>query len=161
MEDFNELLEQIKGADTFTVIALFILIQIIIIGMIVILPIIYLWQLPQMLLGLIVKRFYKKDTLVVFKRNKHTIICSDRFKSSFTLGKYIFYRNKQNVRVLKHEYGHVIQSLIFGPLYLLVIGLPSLLWYWYCELTKKPKDYYLNFYTEKWAAYLGNKYYKS
>ena len=31
-------------------------------------------------------------------------------------------------RLLVHEYGHTIQSLIFGPLYLIVMGIPSTLW---------------------------------
>ena len=30
--------------------------------------------------------------------------------------------------LLVHEYGHTVQSLILGPLYLLVVGLPSVLW---------------------------------
>jgi hypothetical protein len=29
---------------------------------------------------------------------------------------------------IKHEYGHSIQSKILGPLYLFIIGIPSLLW---------------------------------
>jgi len=28
-------------------------------------------------------------------------------------------------RTLVHEYGHTIQSIILGPLYLLIIGIPS------------------------------------
>ena len=27
-----------------------------------------------------------------------------------------------------HEYGHTIQSLILGPLYLFVVGIPSFVW---------------------------------
>lgn len=30
--------------------------------------------------------------------------------------------------LLVHEYGHTIQSMILGPLYLIVIGIPSTLW---------------------------------
>ena len=60
---------------------------------------------------------------------------------------------------LSHEYGHTIQSYILGPLYLLVIGLPSILWCgwisnWKCN---QDKSYYW-FYSEKWATYLGLKY---
>lgn len=33
--------------------------------------------------------------------------------------------------VRKHEFGHSIQNIIWGPLYLFVIGLPSLIRYWY------------------------------
>ena len=30
--------------------------------------------------------------------------------------------------VASHEYGHTFQSLIFGPLYLLIVGVPSFIW---------------------------------
>lgn len=59
-----------------------------------------------------------------------------------------------------HEYGHTVQSIILGPLYLLVIGLPSLLW---CGLApcrsyrgRRGVSYYA-FYPERWANYLGEK----
>ncbi len=59
-----------------------------------------------------------------------------------------------------HEYGHTIQSVILGPLYLIVIGLPSMLW---CMLPvcrvyrqKTGTSYYV-FYPERWANYLGGK----
>ena len=31
-------------------------------------------------------------------------------------------------RTKVHEYGHTIQSIILGPLFLLVIGIPSCIW---------------------------------
>ena len=64
---------------------------------------------------------------------------------------------------IKHEYGHQLQSYILGPLFLLVIGLPSGLWCWFIQdlINKKRKkknkpelDYYW-FYTESWANKLG------
>ena len=30
-------------------------------------------------------------------------------------------------RICVHEYGHTVQSLLFGPAYLLLVGLPSML----------------------------------
>lgn len=53
-----------------------------------------------------------------------------------------------------HEYGHCVQSLLLGPLYLLVIGLPSALW---CGLgaceryRRKHAVSYYALYTESWA----------
>lgn len=53
-----------------------------------------------------------------------------------------------------HEYGHSIQSKILGPLYLLVIGLPSIIWAAFIyRFTKKS---YFWFYTEAWANKLVN-----
>lgn len=60
---------------------------------------------------------------------------------------------------VKHEYGHSIQSKILGHLYLLVIGLPSLLWAW---LGDKYREKYnkscYDFYTEPWVNKLGGAY---
>lgn len=64
---------------------------------------------------------------------------------------------------IKHEYGHAVQSAILGPLYLILIGLPSFTW---CNSRFAFKwrlahniDYY-DFPTEKWADKLGevNRY---
>lgn len=63
-------------------------------------------------------------------------------------------------RLLVHEYGHTIQSLIFGPLYLIVMGIPSTLWGFLPSLNKKRKNEkisYFSFFTERWANYLGEK----
>lgn len=63
-------------------------------------------------------------------------------------------------RLLVHEYGHTIQSLILGPLYLIVIGIPSTLWGFlpYCNKKReKEKLSYFSFYTESWANDLGEK----
>ena len=80
----------------------------------------YIWQLPQNLLGLLV---------IWFSNAKH--ICNSywlttHYSFGVSLGKYIIigpgYPGK---RMLDHERGHQKQSMILGPLYLLVIGLPS------------------------------------
>lgn len=57
---------------------------------------------------------------------------------------------------IKHEYGHTRQSKYLGPFYLLVIGLPSLLWA-SCgkEYRQKHNKSYYSFYTERWANKLG------
>ena len=53
---------------------------------------------------------------------------------SVSLGKFIFISRNTGIDrayaryLLKHEYGHTIQSLILGPLYLPLIGLPSIIW---------------------------------
>lgn len=39
----------------------------------------------------------------------------------------------------RHEFGHNIQQLIFGPLQLFVVGIPSICRYWYDVLDKKHK----------------------
>jgi len=64
--------------------------------------------------------------------------------------------SKTGVRV--HEYGHCIQSLILGPLYLIAVGLPSYLWANLPPLRKLRREKGLSYYSvypENWANALG------
>ena len=130
----------------------------------------YTWGLPQTLLGMIL--------FLMNIRRKHyfyrgAIVTEISGRGSVSLGMFVFIgtilptdRRVMNRipdkemarRVLVHEYGHTIQSLILGPLYLLVIGIPSVVW---CTFTfyliKYPKWSYYRFYTEHWANFLGEK----
>lgn len=78
----------------------------------------------------------------------------DRFPGGCSLGPVIFIYTKFYADLVKHECGHAKQSLYLGPLYLLVVGLPSFIWnLTYNEATNKHSYYW--FYTEKWANKLG------
>lgn len=62
--------------------------------------------------------------------------------------------------VAVHEYGHTIQSLLLGPLYLLVVGIPSICWAGLpkCQKMRQEKHIpYTRFYCEKWASRWGEK----
>lgn len=76
------------------------------------------------------------------------------FRGGISLGQYVIVNKYflDNPNMWLHEYGHCRQSLYLGPLYLLVIGLPSLIW---AALYKPGKGSYYDFYTEKWADRLG------
>ena len=79
------------------------------------------------------------------------------------LGLFIFVRENHpkefwtyNVRI--HEYGHTWQVLLLGPLFWLVIGLPSFIWCHCFEgYRRKRRISYYTFYPEKWANYNGQK----
>lgn len=60
-------------------------------------------------------------------------------------------------RLLVHEYGHTIQSLILGPLYLPLMGIPSTLWGFLpaCHRQRQHGRSYFDFFTERWANRLG------
>ena len=61
-------------------------------------------------------------------------------------------------KVLVHEYGHTVQSLVLGPLYLLVVGLPSVLWGYLPRNRRKRAATgisYYQFVTERSANHLG------
>lgn len=69
-------------------------------------------------------------------------------------------RGNASVKLKVHEYGHTIQSLLLGPFYLLVIGIPSMVWFRAPRLQKlrvQKQIPYSAFYTERWADWLGTK----
>ena len=111
----------------------------------------WVWQLPQNLLGLgykVVVYEYIIEEWDIAQGGYRLILKESN--GGITLGKYIFVYEKFNNYVVKHETGHVKQSLYLGPLYLLVIGLPSILWASTHRWLAPKKDYYW-FYTEAWA----------
>ena len=120
----------------------------------------WIWQFPQNLCG-IVYRTCLKDRLIASITNDYikgveAEAYLKKSKGSITLGKYIFiYQNYRDVTdTIRHECGHVKQSLILGPLYLIVIGIPSILHAAlnnYIGCCKKHKKGYYHFYTESWA----------
>ena len=106
--------------------------------------ILYIWQLPQNILGLIVKSVTRAEK--GFAGYYYW-----RFKSGLSLGNYIFINEKARVTTAKHEEGHQKQSQKLGPLYLLVIGLPSFVWTCLKTIGLFKKTSYYSFYTERWA----------
>lgn len=121
----------------------------------------WLWQLPQNLCGIIYRSISKDNRVCVVEtydsRSVGAKVYLQKTNGGISLGKYIFinqdYIDKEII--IKHECGHVKQSKILGPLYLLVIGIPSILHAWlnnYIGCCWKNGEYnYFHFYTEKWA----------
>lgn len=119
----------------------------------------YLWQLPQNILGLILKIFYPKtEDNNWWQWDDVEITVSSKFRSGISLGRYIIVNDWNNrYDVLSHEYGHHLQSEMLGPLYLLAVGLPSIIHNVFCNCEKHDHDYY-DVYPERWATNLGKKY---
>lgn len=111
----------------------------------------YLWQLPQNLLGALYRDLlaYKEKVYIVNNTKDFTLYAKDTL-GSVTLGRYIFISSRAGSDTIKHEIGHVKQSQILGPLYLPLIGIPSILWATVHKKIAPNKSYYW-FYTEKWA----------
>ena len=117
--------------------------------------ILYLWQLPQNLLGLLVICFSRAWT---YGRNN---VWWTEYLFGVSLGNYIILNKNSSTHSVKHEQGHQKQSLYLGWLYLIIIGLPSAIgnlydrWFHkYWDLEKRIKWYY-NQPWEKWADKLG------
>lgn len=109
----------------------------------------YIWQLPQNLLGLLLRAIYKGDDSVY---EGAIVRRSTKMRGGISLGKYIIVSQWSRKETVMHEWGHCRQSVYLGWLYLLVIGLPSLVWAGlYGTLIPSTKNGYYRFYTEKWA----------
>ena len=84
---------------------------------------IWIWQFPQHLVALILRK-----TFDIEYTEKYEWCKVYRVKQKYvgaSLGRYIFLSTYFRIQTVKHEFGHSVQSLYLGPLYLLVIGLPS------------------------------------
>lgn len=127
-----------------------------------------LWQLPQYLLGhLIVKILNAKkddEQSKTFNGISDVYLCSQNIGVSF--GPVIIYGTMFKTLddmpwcTNHHEHGHARQSRYLGPLYLLIVGLPSLIMNMMStySLYKGSKRFYLNYYNrfpESWADKLG------
>jgi hypothetical protein len=112
----------------------------------------YVWQLPQNILGLFYRYIANVSNNV--SDNKNYNVYFKTSKGSVSLGKYIFvYVNTSNLsKTIQHEVGHYKQGLMLGPLYLIVIGIPSIVWATLHSYIPYFRKYsYYQFYTEKWA----------
>ena len=116
----------------------------------------FIWQLPQVIVAFIYYWYLKyHDEILDTCTYQGAIVFIKRTScGSVTLGQHIFLSPRATDTTIKHEYGHTRQSLILGPLYLIVIGLPSIIW---AAIHKKvaPNKSYNSFFTESWADKLG------
>lgn len=113
----------------------------------------FIWQFPQNIIGKIVLKVTKAKYRCHY--NGASVYTWHR-GDGISLGRYIFVPSFADENYIKHEYGHTVQSKYLGWLYLLVIGLPSLIWAGCGDAYRKKHNVnYYDFYTEKWADKLG------
>ena len=113
----------------------------------------FVWQLPQNIAGAAYYVFlYLRASATVGEYKDVLTILFTGLSASVSLGCFIVL-HRDSLELKRHEYGHCIQSRILGPLYLLIIGIPSAYWCIHCKnnLAADPYD----FWTERWANKLG------
>jgi hypothetical protein len=119
-----------------------------------------LWELPQIVLGRMIAKKFGKYVHTVDGANVYLTNGTRHVSMGDSL--FVDENAEEGTWLVKHEFGHIIQSRILGWLYLPLIVIPSYLWYtimlMYDELgvIKKWKAtlIYHQFYTEKWANWL-------
>ncbi len=112
----------------------------------------WIWQLPQNLLGLFMLLWYRREK-EYHRFNGRVFYYTKEMPSGISLGNYIIMNREDKEDGMKHEYGHSIDSRRWGPLYLLVIGIPSLIGNIYDRIFHKNwkySDSYEWYYNQPW-----------
>lgn len=116
------------------------------------------WGLPQTLAGAGLYLRHRKDPH--FDYNGAKVTAWDR-DSGVSLGKFIFVpAEKRSGFLLEHEYGHTIQSLLLGPAYLFLVGIPSFTWNRLPYFDRKRKETGTSYYSavfERTASEFGSR----
>lgn len=113
----------------------------------------YIWMLPQNIIGFIFSLFSKSREMY-----NDCIICWVNLPIGVSLGKYIIlwdklgsFGNKQKELSIRHEYGNYLQGIYFGPLYLIIIGIPSAFFNIISRFNPLFGEGYYKRYPENWA----------
>ena len=129
-----------------------------------------IWQLPQHIIAYIIMLVNRKSIKPMVSKDGILYYLVDHlFDCGVSLGNYIFLDVDANYGYItvRHEHGHQKQSLMLGPLYLIFIGLPSVVGnivdrirYRYFKKYYDPEFYYKQPW-EAWADKLGGVVRKS
>lgn len=122
----------------------------------------FTWELPQTLLGYILTKIYKDKLYEVKEYNHARVHYYKEFPGGISLGRYILVQDcswfpEYQEELVKHEFGHCIQSKYLGWFYLPIVGICSGIH----SLTYKTKmeagtiTGYYDYWTERWADKLG------
>lgn len=118
----------------------------------------FLWTLPQQILGMLVVFF----TGAIKERRQYEYAAYSFGYFGVSLGNFIIFGSAPGTETsYRHEYGHHIQSLYLGPLYLIVVGIPSLLGNIWDRIAHRNwtnmqrVTWYYSRFPEKWADQLG------
>ena len=125
------------------------------------------WSLPVNIVGLVAYLICTK--VKGYKHQKFgysNIVYIPWNQGGLSMGLFIFMRDGHpdkewtyNTRI--HEYGHTWQCLLLGPLYYLVIAIPSAIWCnFFANYRKKNNVSYYKLYCESWANNWGQKFSK-
>lgn len=125
----------------------------------------WLWQLPQNLIGLLLSLCSKERELKFAKDGEIVeLFYMPLFGSGVSLGNYIVFDtmyytplkySKEKINDVNHEHGHQKQSRILGPFYFIVIGIPSLIGNLIDRIFHMGSEWYYKQPWEAWADKLG------
>lgn len=119
-----------------------------------------IWMFPQIItacIGWLIfrngKLYYNEDAkILVLNVNKGYLFGNACFSS----GPIVFTTPECSENTLKHETGHSVQSLMFGPLFHIVVSLPSVALFWTKRILGKDQAWYHSKYPESHADKCGH-----
>lgn len=116
--------------------------------------ILFIWQILQNLIGIGFWVYFKlRGDIETIVRNKYSRVYRSKYMAGgISLGNFAFVSNNlaKKETAVRHEQGHMWDSKVMGPLYLFIVGIPSIL----NAAFKFTKCYY-SFYTEARANRFG------
>lgn len=118
----------------------------------------FLLEFPQNVMGYLAFVYYTRVKKQAFYPYKDAYIIHVKGRwGAISLSRYIFCDDHYfESTMVKHEYGHTLQSKKLWLLYLPIIGLPSLIWNkFFRSYRRRNRISYYDFYTESWANELG------
>ncbi len=116
-----------------------------------------IWGFPQSLIGFVL---FLGNIRKPHKMYHSAVVTEWNYGGSVSLGIFMFVSRGRR-ELYCHEYGHTVQSMMLGPLYLPIIGLPSVIWAGFpplCRYRVKRQMSYYRLYTERWANFLGGRF---
>jgi len=123
----------------------------------------YTWEYPQAVIGNLLLMYLWCNNSVISTEeiiNKGVIlITSSYINTPMAFGMFVFIpSHKFPNRLLDRVIGNSWLSMIFGPLYLPIIGIPKSIWYILkIKLGLFKNKSYNSFYTERWSINLGKR----
>jgi hypothetical protein len=112
--------------------------------------VLFIWQILQNLIGIGFWVYFKiRGDLETIVKNKYSKVYRSKYMSGgISLGAFAFVSNNlaKKETAIRHEQGHMWDSKVMGPLYLFIVGIPSLL-----NAAFDFTECYYSFYCERWA----------
>lgn len=120
----------------------------------------FTWGLPVNLAGLLLFLCCRGARRRVFCNSVATLLPGGRGGLSLGVFTFVSARGDAEVeRLCSHEYGHTVQCLFLGPLYWVVVVLPSAVWYhFFAGFRRRRGIPYDSLYCEAWATAWGRKW---
>lgn len=123
----------------------------------------WVWQFPQHIVALVILALNRGGEVRTKVGITYYHVVRGTFGCGVSLGNYILLTDgHESETTVRHEMGHQLQSLYFGPLYLICIGFVSAVFnnLWDRLFHKKwsvaeRNEWYYSRYPEKWADRLG------